>query len=92
MSNACYCYVVIPEKHNRKTRDTLELSTRELLTFCTLCALGGCESQLKAHIAGNLQVGNRRPVLIDAATWCMPMIGFPRTLNAIAAINEIAKE
>lgn len=74
------------------TRDTLELSTRELLTFCTLCALGGCESQLKAHIAGNLQVGNRRPVLIDAVTWCMPMIGFPRTLNAIVAINGIAKE
>ncbi|WP_418418001.1 carboxymuconolactone decarboxylase family protein [Blautia sp.] len=73
------------------TRSGLDLQTRELLTFCTLCTLGGCEPQLKAHIGGNLQVGNDRQTLISAVTWCLPNIGFPRTLNAIACINEIAK-
>lgn len=73
------------------TRSGLDLQTRELLTFCILCTLGGCEPQLKAHIGGNLQVGNDRQTLISAVTWCLPHIGFPRTLNAIACINEIAR-
>lgn len=73
------------------TRSGINLQTRELLTFCILCTLGGCEPQLKAHIGGNLQVGNDRQTLISAVTWCLPYIGFPRTLNAIACINEIAK-
>lgn len=73
------------------TRGAVGLQTRELLTFCILCALGGCEPQLKAHIGGNLQVGNDRQTLLSAVTWCVPYIGFPRTLNAIACINEIAK-
>lgn len=73
------------------TRSGIDLQTRELLTFCILCTLGGCEPQLKAHIGGNLQVGNDRQTLISAVTWCIPYIGFPRTLNAIACINEIAK-
>lgn len=73
------------------TRSGIDLQTRELLTFCILCTLGGCEPQLKAHIGGNLQVGNDRQTLISVVTWCLPYIGFPRTLNAIACINEIAK-
>lgn len=72
------------------TREALPLKTRELLTFCILCTLGGCEPQLKAHIGGNLQVGNDRSVLLAALTWCIPYIGFPRTLNALACINEAA--
>lgn len=72
------------------TRSGLDLQTRELLTFCILCTLGGCEPQLKAHIGGNLQVGNDRQTLLSAVTWCIPYIGFPRTLNAISCINEVA--
>ena len=60
------------------TRTAIDLATRELLTFCILCALGGCEPQLKAHIGGNLQVGNNRQTLLSAVTWCLPYIGFPR--------------
>lgn len=74
------------------TRDGIDLKTRELLTFCILCAMGGCEPQLKAHIGGNLQVGNSRKTLLSALTWCVPYIGFPRTLNALSCINEIAEE
>jgi 4-carboxymuconolactone decarboxylase len=71
------------------TRGTVDLKTRELLTFCCLATLGGCESQLKSHIAGNLNVGNGRDILLSAITWCVPYIGFPRTLNTISCINEI---
>lgn len=71
------------------TRNGLDLKTRELLTFCMLSALGGCESQLKSHIGGNFTVGNTKEEMFDAITQCLPHIGFPRTLNAIACIREV---
>lgn len=71
------------------TRGGLDVPTRELLTFAMLSALGGCESQLKGHIAGNANVGNSRAVLVDVATQLLPWIGYPRTLNALACIREV---
>lgn len=71
------------------TRGTLDLQMRELITFCAICSLGGCEPQAKAHAGANLSVGNTREMLIDAMTQCLPFIGFPRTLNAIACINQV---
>lgn len=71
------------------TREGLDLSFRELVTFCAICCLGGCEPQAKAHAAANLAIGNDRDVLIEAVTQCLPFIGFPRTLNAIGCINEV---
>lgn len=59
---------------------------RELITFCAISCLGGCEPQAKAHARANLGVGNTRQTLIDALTQCLPFIGFPRTLNALACI------
>lgn len=70
------------------TRGTLDLKMRELITFCAICCLGGCEPQAKAHAGANLSVGNTRQTLIDAITQCLPFIGFPRTLNAIACIGN----
>ncbi len=69
------------------TRGTLDLKMRELITFCAICCLGGCEPQAKAHAGANLSVGNTRQTLIDAITQCLPFIGFPRTLNAISCIG-----
>ena len=68
------------------TRGTLDLKMRELITFCAICCLGGCEPQAKAHAGANLSVGNTRQTLIDALTQCLPFIGFPRTLNALACL------
>lgn len=73
------------------TRDGLDLKQRELLTFCIIASLGGCENQLRGHTLGNLNVGNSRAVLIEAITQCQPYIGYPRTLNAINIINEVTK-
>lgn len=73
------------------TRGALDLKDRELVTFCAICALGGCEPQAKSHAAANISVGNTRETLIEAVTQCLPFIGFPRTLNAVACIDAAAK-
>lgn len=73
------------------TRKTLDLKMRELITFCAICCLGGCEPQAKAHAGANISVGNTREMLIAAITQCLPFIGFPRTLNAIACIDAVTK-
>ena len=74
------------------TRSGLNLQERELLTLSILISLGGCESQVKSHIFGNMSVGNTRETLIAAITACLPYIGFPRTLNALTTLNEVMPE
>lgn len=71
------------------TRTGLDLATRELVTFSFLIAMGGADPQVKGHIRGNLNVGNDRARLIAVVTHLLPFIGYPRSLNAIAAVNEI---
>ena len=74
------------------SRNGLDLKTRELLTFAMLISLGGCESQVKGHIHGNVSVGNNKETLITAVTQLIPFIGYPRALNALACVNEIIPE
>jgi 4-carboxymuconolactone decarboxylase len=71
-------------------RPGIGLPVRELLTFAMLAALGGCDAQVRGHVAANLNVGNTRQDLISVLTVLLPFIGYPRTLNALAAVNEIA--
>lgn len=74
------------------TRNGLDIKMRELLTFSMLISLGGCESQVKSHIQGNVNVGNGKDTLLAVATQLLPYIGYPRTLNALACINESIPE
>ncbi|MGD6751989.1 carboxymuconolactone decarboxylase family protein [Streptomyces sp. BH105] len=71
------------------TRTGLDVPTRELLTFAMLAALGGADAQVKGHVAANLNVGNTRAGLIGVLTGLLPFIGYPRTLNALAAVDTI---
>jgi 4-carboxymuconolactone decarboxylase len=71
-------------------RAGIGVPVRELLTFAMLAALGGCDAQVRGHVAANLNVGNTRQDLLDVLTVLVPFIGYPRTLNALAAVNEIA--
>ncbi|WP_455645500.1 carboxymuconolactone decarboxylase family protein [Methanosphaera sp.] len=71
------------------TRTGLTDQDRELITFAILLSLRGCENQLRGHTAANIAVGNDKQTLIYAVTTLMPYIGFPRTLNAFAIVNEI---
>ncbi|MDO4301120.1 MAG: carboxymuconolactone decarboxylase family protein [Clostridia bacterium] len=72
------------------TRSTLDVKTRELLTLSVLTANGGCESQIGSHTNGNLTVGNTRDQMLAAVLLCVPYNGYPRTLNAMNAINTAA--
>lgn len=72
------------------TRKGLALKERELLTFVVIASMGGCEPQVKAHAAGNIAVGTTRGELIDAIVVMLPFIGFPKSLNALAMVNEAA--
>jgi len=71
------------------TRTGLDVRTRELLTFSMLVSLGGCDPQVKGHVAANLRAGNDRARLIDALTQLLPFIGYPRTLNGLRAVDEV---
>lgn len=70
------------------TRNGLDLKQRELITFCFLAAQGGCEPQLTSHAQGNMKLGNDQAFLIRVVSQCVPYIGYPRSLNAIACVNK----
>ena len=70
------------------TRTGLSLAEREMITFCFLMAQGGCEPQLISHAGGNMNIGNDKDFLIRVVSQCLPYVGYPRSLNAIACINK----
>ena len=75
-----------------QTRPAFDPKMRELLTFSILVSMGGCEPQVKAHVAGNVAVGNDKATLLTALTQLLPYIGYPRTLNGIACVNAVIPE
>lgn len=74
------------------TRSGIDLKTRELLTFSMLLSLGGCESQLKGHVQGNLNLGNDKDALLSVLTQLLPYVGYPRMLNALSVLNQVAPD
>ena len=74
------------------TRTGLSYAQREMITFCFLAAQGGCEPQLTSHAAGNMKVGNDKAFLIKVISQCLPYIGYPRSLNALACVNKAAEQ
>ena len=72
------------------TRTGLHDAQREMITFCFLLAQGGCENQLRGHVAGNFGVGNGPDKLYSVVEQCLPFIGYPRCLNAMAIIDEVS--
>lgn len=73
------------------TRTGLDLAQREMITFCFLAAQGGCEPQLIAHAKGNMNLGNDKAFLLRVVSQCLPYIGYPRSLNAVSAIEKAAE-
>ena len=71
------------------TRTGIDIPTRELLTLAMLISLGGADAQVKGHVSANLNVGNDRRRLLAVITQLLPFVGYPRTLNAIRALDEI---
>lgn len=73
------------------TRTGLTLAQREMITFCFIMAQGGCEPQLTGHAKGNMNLGNDKAFLIKVVSQCLPYIGYPRSLNAIACIEKASE-
>lgn len=73
------------------TRGVLRIQERELLVLAVLATLGA-DVQIKAHVAGNLKVGNSRETLYAAMVQCLPYIGFPAAFNAINIIKSVKIE
>ena len=72
------------------TRGGIDVPVRELLTLSMLAALGGADPQVAGHVRANLNVGNDRARMIEVVTQLLPFIGYPRTLNALRAIDSVA--
>ena len=70
---------------------TLDHKSRELIT-CTVLTVMQTMPQLKAHTGAALNVGVTPIELREAVYQCAPFIGFPKTLNAVATINEVFTE
>lgn len=71
------------------TREVFNMQQREMLTFAAIIALGGADPQARGHVSANITVGNTRQQLLDVITVALPYIGYPRTLNALTAINSV---
>ena len=69
----------------------LDKKVRELLTVVCLTAMQTLP-QLKAHTQAALNVGNSPLKIREAVYQCAPFIGFPRTLNAVGAVNEVFQD
>lgn len=69
----------------------LDIKTREMITCITLATMQTLP-QLKAHAAAALNVGVTPVELRETVYLCAPFIGFPKTLNALATINDVFKE
>ena len=66
---------------------SLDNRMRELITV-TVLTVNQTLPQLKAHTAACLHVGVSPAQIREAVYQCAPFIGFPKALNAIAAMDE----
>ncbi len=70
------------------TRKGLDFKLRELLVLVVLTTIGSTK-QIKAHVAGNIKVGNTKEDLYAAMIQCIPYVGFPNAMNTISIIKSI---
>ena len=66
---------------------SLDNRMRELITI-TVLAVNQTLPQLKAHVGACINVGLTPLEIRETIYQCAPFIGFPKTLNAISAMNE----
>lgn len=70
---------------------SLDDRMRELVTV-TVLVVNQTLPQLKAHVGASLNVGCTPSEIRETVYQCAPFVGFPKTLNAIAAMNEVFSE
>ena len=67
---------------------SLDNRMRELVTVTVLTTISALP-QIKAHVQASLNAGCTPVEIREAVYQCAPFIGFPKTLNAIGAMNEV---
>lgn len=67
---------------------SLDNCMRELITL-TVLTVNQTLPQLKSHTSACLHIGISPVEIRETVYQCAPFIGFPKTLNAIAAMNEV---
>lgn len=70
---------------------SLDNRMRELITV-TVLTTNQTLPQLKAHVGASLRIGVTPIEIREAVYQCGAFIGFPKTLNAIEAMNEVFTE
>lgn len=65
--------------------------TRELITL-TVLTVNQTLPQLAAHVGAALNIGVEPVAIREAVYQCAPFIGFPKTLNAISAMNDVFRK
>lgn len=70
-------------------RPGLELRERQIAAVAALVTQGGAEPQLKTHVGGALRVGLSQAEVIEVIVQCLPFVGFPRVLNAVATARQV---
>jgi 4-carboxymuconolactone decarboxylase len=73
------------------SRTSLTQQEQTMVTIATLTGLG-IEPQLKLHINVGFNVGLTREKIIGTLIHCIPYVGFPRVLNALSLLKEVAAE
>jgi 4-carboxymuconolactone decarboxylase len=71
-------------------RPGLDLHRRQLVTIASLTTLGGTERQLALHVRAALEIGLSREEVVEAMVQCLPYAGFPRVINAVTVVGEVA--
>jgi 3-oxoadipate enol-lactonase len=72
------------------SRPELPRDKRELATIAILAAAGGAEAQLRSHLRAALEQGIATSELLALCEHIAVYAGFPRALNALAIVDEVA--
>lgn len=75
----------------RTRREVRGCGQRELATFFYLVAQGGVDGPATAHAGANMNLGATREFLERCVLVMVPLVGYPRSLAALAAIKNAAE-
>lgn len=70
-------------------RPGLGLRERQIAAVAALVTQGAAEPQLATHVGGALRVGLSEAEVVEVIIQCLPFVGFPRVLNAVATAGAV---
>jgi 4-carboxymuconolactone decarboxylase len=73
-------------------RPGLALRERQIAAVAALVTQGGVETQLRYHVGGALRLGLSEAEVVEVIVQCLPFVGFPRVLNAVAVARGVFED